>query len=137
MRDAAGEFDDLLTAADLTERVGDHLAVLTGDDLGQLTLPCVEQLAEVEQDLRALGQRRIPPRRERGGSRVDHRAGILHSGQRYLPRNGAGRRIRHRRRGVAAARVGLVVDPVGARVGSLSPSQFVYLLTKSVMVFSW
>ncbi len=28
MRDAAGEFDDFLAAADLAERVGDHLAVL-------------------------------------------------------------------------------------------------------------
>ena len=46
MRDTAGEFDDLLAAADLAERVGDHLAVLAGDDLGQLALALVEQLAE-------------------------------------------------------------------------------------------
>ncbi len=50
MRDTAGEFDDLLAAADLAEGVGDHLAVLAGDDLGQLTLALVEQLAELEQD---------------------------------------------------------------------------------------
>ena len=38
MWDAAGEFDDLLAAAHLAERVGDDLAVLAGDDLGQLLL---------------------------------------------------------------------------------------------------
>src|SRR6478609_3045955 len=38
MGDSAGEFDHFLAAADLTERVGDDLAMLAGDDLGQLTL---------------------------------------------------------------------------------------------------
>ena len=49
MWDAAGEFDDLLAAADLAERVGDHLAVLARDDPGQLALARVEQLAKSEQ----------------------------------------------------------------------------------------
>ena len=57
MRDAAGEFDDLLAATDLTQGVGDDLAVLAGDDLGKFLLARVEQFADVEQDLGALGQR--------------------------------------------------------------------------------
>ena len=68
--DAAGEFDDLLAAAHLTQRVGDDLAVLAGDDLGQLLLAGVEQFAEVEQDLRCAWPARCPatrgtPRRRR------------------------------------------------------------------------
>ena len=76
MRDAAGEFDDLLAAGDLAERVGDHLAVLGGDDLGQLLLAGVEQLAEVEQDLRCAWPARCRAtrgrRRRRSRSRRGH-----------------------------------------------------------------
>ena len=64
VRDAAGELHDLLAAADLAERVGEHLAVLGGDDRGELVLAGVQQLAEGEQHLRPLGQRGVPPRRE-------------------------------------------------------------------------
>ena len=96
MRDAAGELDDLLAAADLAEGVGDDLAVLAGDDLGQLTLAGVEQFAEVEQDLGALGQRGVPPRRERRRGGVDHRAGVLDAAQRDLTGDLTGRRVRHR-----------------------------------------
>ena len=81
MRDAAGELDDLLAAADLAERVGDDLAVLAGDDLGQLALALVEQLAEREQDLGAFGQRGVAPCGERRGGGVDHRAGVLDAGE--------------------------------------------------------
>jgi len=42
MRDATGELDDLLTAADLAEGVGEDLAVLGGDDRRQLLLPRVQ-----------------------------------------------------------------------------------------------
>ena len=38
VRDAAGELDDLLAAAHLAQRVGEHLAVLGGDDRRQLLL---------------------------------------------------------------------------------------------------
>ena len=36
MRDAGGELDVLEAARDLARRVGEHLAVLGGDDRGQL-----------------------------------------------------------------------------------------------------
>ena len=54
VRDAARELDDLLAARDLAECVRVHLAVLAGDDPGQLTpLAFVEQLAEPEDHLGA------------------------------------------------------------------------------------
>ena len=49
MGDATSELDHFLTTADLTERITDHLAVLGGDDLGQLALARVQQLTEGEQ----------------------------------------------------------------------------------------
>jgi hypothetical protein len=134
MRDAAGEFDDLLAAAHLTERVGDHLAVLAGDDLGQLTLAGVEQFAELKQDRSALGERGVAPRRKRRRRSVDHRARILDGGQRHLPGHLTGRRIRHRQRAATGAGVGLVVDPMR---NGFAHNHFLYFETYSVMVFSW
>src|SRR5690606_10734356 len=55
--DAAGQFDDLHAPGDLAEGVGVHLAVLGGDQLGDLVAVRVEQLAVLEQDRRAPGQR--------------------------------------------------------------------------------
>lgn len=61
VREAGGEFNNLKTTRDLAKRVGDDLAVLGGDDLCQLSLAFVEQLAEPEQNLLALCDRQIPP----------------------------------------------------------------------------
>ena len=71
VRDPAGELDHLLAAGHLAERVGEHLAVLGGDDRGQLVLAGVQQLPEREQDLGPPGQRGVPPLRERLGRRRD------------------------------------------------------------------
>ena len=57
VRDAAGELGDLEPAGDLAEGVVEDLAVLAGDQLGDALLVAVEQLAELEQHLRALGER--------------------------------------------------------------------------------
>ena len=51
MGDATGELDDFLTAATSPSGVGEDLAVLGGDDLGQLALAGVEQFPEGEQDV--------------------------------------------------------------------------------------
>ena len=118
MWDPAGELHHLLAPADFTERIGDHLAVLGGDDLGQLVLARVEQLTEVEQDRAALGQRGIPPRRKRRHRRINHRPRILHTGQRHLTSHLTGRRIRHRGGGGRGAGIQLVVDPMSDCVGS-------------------
>ena len=61
VRDAAGELDDLEAARHLTERVGEDLAVLGGDERGHVLLLGVEQLAEGEEDLGALGEGGVPP----------------------------------------------------------------------------
>jgi hypothetical protein len=113
MRYPAGELDNLLTAADFAERVGDDLAVLAGDDLGQLLLARVEQFPEGEHDRGAFGQRGVAPRGKRGGSRVNDRAGIAHTAQRDLTGDLAGRRVGHRRRRTGVPGEGVVVDPVG------------------------
>ena len=68
--DAARELHHLLAAGDLAERVGVDLAVLGGDEGGELVLAGVEQLAEVEDDLGAPGDGRpAPSRRPRRGQR--------------------------------------------------------------------
>ena len=63
--DAAGELDHLETARDLAARVVEHLAVLGGDDAGELVEVLGDQLAETEHHPRALDDRRLAPLRER------------------------------------------------------------------------
>src|SRR5689334_13571822 len=134
MWNAAGEVDDFLAAADLAEGVGDDLAVLAGDDLRELALAGVEQLAEGEEYLGALGQGGVTPGREGRGGGVDHRAGVGDAAEGDLAgdltRGGVGDRC-----GLGArSGEGLVVQPMadGGHVGS----HFLYLETKSVMVAS-
>ncbi len=84
VRDAAGELGDLEAAGHLAERVGEDLAVLGGDEGGDVLLALVEQLAEREEDLGALGQRDVAPllasrpawpwRRPRRRARLDARS---------------------------------------------------------------
>ena len=62
VRDAAGELDDLQAALHLAARVVEGLAVLAGDDAGEVVAPRGQQLAVGEEDGGAL--------RERGGAPV-------------------------------------------------------------------
>ncbi len=75
VRYAARELDHLEAAGHLAQCVGQDLAVLGGDDRGELPPPLVEQLAEGEQDLGPPGQRRGAPVGE-GRPRRLHR--LLH-----------------------------------------------------------
>ncbi len=93
VRDAAGELDDLEAAGDLAERVGEHLAVLGGDDRGQLALALVEQLAEAEQHLGALGQRGGAPARERRARGGDRRVDVVRGREGDPLGHRAGRRV--------------------------------------------
>jgi hypothetical protein len=68
----------------LAERVGQHLAVLVGDQLCQLLRVSVHQLAEREQDLRASADRGLGPGGERLLSRSHRRNRILGVGQQHL-----------------------------------------------------
>ena len=79
--DAAGELDVLEAAGHLAEGVGQHLAVLGGEEGGDLLAVGVDQLAEVEHHLRAARQRRGPPRRERGGGGGDGGVDLLDRGE--------------------------------------------------------
>ena len=86
MRDAAGELDDLEAAGDLAERVGDDLAVLGGEDRGELVLAGVEDLAEREQHLLALAQRRVGPAGECGLGGLHGDVDVGRRGEAHLAR---------------------------------------------------
>ncbi|GAF49306.1 hypothetical protein RW1_075_00110 [Rhodococcus wratislaviensis NBRC 100605] len=109
---AAGEFDDFLAAGDLTECVGDDLAVLGGDDLRQLALAGVEQFPELEHDGGTLGEGGVAPGGERGRGGVDDGAGVLDAGQGDLTRHGTSRRVGDRGRVAARTGESLAVGPV-------------------------
>ena len=64
-RDAAGELDHLEAALHLSHRVREHLAVLVGEDARDLLAAIMDELADAEEDLRALRQRRRAPGGER------------------------------------------------------------------------
>ena len=61
VRDAARELEVLEATRDLTERVRRHLAVLRGEVGRQLVTALVDQVADLEQDVGALAQRRGTP----------------------------------------------------------------------------
>ena len=61
LRDAARELDALQRALHLAARVGQRLAVLRGDDGGQLGLVADDRLPHGEQHMGALADRRVAP----------------------------------------------------------------------------
>ena len=60
-RDTACEFDVLNAAGELTSCIARHLAMLDRDELGDLCAVLVDELAELEHDLGALGERGEAP----------------------------------------------------------------------------
>src|SRR5262249_14692351 len=112
VRDAAGELDDLEAAVHLAEGVARHLAVLAGDERGDVPLVFLDELAEGKEDPRALRQRRGSPglrRLARGRHRGVHvgRRGERHA-RRALARGG----IEHVARALARALHRLATDPM-------------------------
>jgi hypothetical protein len=93
-------------------RVGQHLAVLAGEDRGDVLLPAIDQLPEREQDLGALGERGALPARGgglgRGHRLIDHRR----RRQRDARLDLAGRGVEHVAEALGGPLVGLPVDPV-------------------------
>ena len=77
VRQAAGELDHLESAADLAHRVRQHFAVLARQDLGEVALAALDELAEGEEDARPGSERRPAPRScgvgRRGDRRIDRR----------------------------------------------------------------
>ena len=65
VRDAAGELEVLEAARDLAQRVGRDLAVLGGQQRGEVAAMGVDEVPDPEQDLGALRERGRAPGRER------------------------------------------------------------------------
>lgn len=105
VREAGGQFHDFLAAGDFPEGIGDHFAVLGGDDLREFALAFIQQFPEAEDDLLALGDGHVAPRREslvrRGDGRLDV-LGIAKVDQLGFPAKGGiedgGRAVSGRRR---------------------------------------
>ena len=112
VRHAARELDDLEPAGHLAQRVGAHLAVLGGDDRGELGLAGVEELAEREQDGRTPGQRRRAPAPAGLGRSLDCRVDHGTRRERDLPRHLAGGRVVHVADASRVGGPGTAVDPV-------------------------
>ena len=112
MRDPAGELDHLEPAGDLAHRVGEHLAVLGREDAGDLLTTFVQELADVEHQLRALGERGGAPRWEGGLGGRNGGADLLHRREVDLAGLLAERGVVDRARPAGRARDGLAADPV-------------------------
>ncbi|MDT4820639.1 hypothetical protein FQZ97_537850 [compost metagenome] len=117
LRRAAGEFDDLDSAGDFALGVGEHLAVLRGDQPGQFVAMLVEQGQEAIQDARAAQRRQVAPGRERGPGRGNGRVHIGVAGQLHLAGDDAGGRIVDRQLLAAGGLHGSAGNPVQDRMG--------------------
>ena len=113
LRHPARELHDLEPARDLAHRVAQHLAVLGGDDRRELLGALIEQVAEPEEDPRALRERRRAPRRERGARGVDRGVDLGRRRERDLLGHPAGRGIEHIASPLRRSVDELAVDPVG------------------------
>jgi hypothetical protein len=110
--DAAGELHDLLAAGDLAQRIAVDLAVLGGDEVGQLALARVEELAEGEHDPGTSGEGGLGPGVCGLLGRGDHGLGIFGAGEGYPPGDLAGGGVGHVSPLVGGALEGCAVDPV-------------------------
>ena len=81
---AAGELDDLQAAGHFTHGIGEHLAMLTGDQPRQLVGVILDQGLELEQDTRAL-ERRDPGSGGEGVIGDAHRLAGLGDDERHRP----------------------------------------------------
>ena len=111
VRDAAGELDHFLAAGHLAQGIVQDLAVLGGDDRGELVLAGVQQLAESEEDLGAAGQGRVTPGRESGLRGGNGGVAVLGAGQGHLGGDFSGGGVGDGR-GALADRDVAAVDPV-------------------------
>ena len=111
-RDAACELDHLEAALHLAHRVRQHLAVLVGEDARDVLAAVVDELADAEEDLGALRQRRRAPRGERRGSSSDGSVDLLDGGERDLLRLLAGGRVVDGARAPGRPRHARAADPV-------------------------
>ena len=112
LRDAAGELDVLETAGDLAHRIREHLAVLGGDERGDLLAVRVDQLAESEHHLGTLRQRRRAPCRERCPRRGDRGVDLVDGCEIHDAGLFTRRRVEHRRAVAGRRRDDPAIDPM-------------------------
>src|SRR6185369_6419702 len=113
VRDAAGEFDDLEAALHLAARVRQHLAVLAHDAPGELLDVLGDELAELEQDRRALPQRGPAPRDRRFLGDGDGAIDVGNRGEANPPGRRAGGRVVYRTPTLGVALEWFAANPVG------------------------
>jgi len=90
MRNAAGEFHYFQTAGDFALRIRQDLAMLGGDDRGQIACVAFQQFLELEHHPRAIQRRGVGPGRECGGGGIDGGADIIGRCQRHASGDLAG-----------------------------------------------
>ena len=103
-------------ALHLAHRIGGDLAVLEREQLRELAGVLVDELAEREQDLRALRERRVAPALRRLPRRLDRFVDERRRRERDARGDLAGRGVEHVARALGGATVELAVDPVTDRL---------------------
>ena len=136
--DTARELDHLLAAADLPERVRQHLAVLRADRRSQVVLAAFQRLAEREQDAHPVRAGCHAIRRTRDGRSAPRRRSPPHpralrapgprpsTGRRHPPRETPARPTTCRRSSAApcASQSPFASQPAGPRSGRLVEPAF-------------
>ncbi len=109
---AARELHDLEAAGDLAEGVGVHLAVLAGDDRGELVLAGLQQLAEAEHHPGPGGDRDLPPGVGGPAGGGDHGVRVGLVGEHHPPGDLPGGRIGHVEGPIRRSRPLSTIEPV-------------------------
>ena len=81
VRDAAGELEVLEAARDLAQGVGRDLAVLGGQQRGDLLAVLIDEVADAEHDLRPLRKGRRAPRGKAAGGGGHGRVDLFGRGE--------------------------------------------------------
>ena len=111
-RDPAAELDHLEPARHLAHRVGEHLAVLGGEQPREVLAVRVEELADPEEQLGAPAERERAPGGERLLRGLDGEVDLLDGAKSTAPVLHARRRVVDRADSARAALVALAADPV-------------------------
>jgi hypothetical protein len=123
LRDAAGEFDDLQPALHFAQRIGQGLAVLGGDQRGDVPGVLLHQIAEGEHHPGAALRRRRAPFDKCSLRRCHGAIDVGAFGQRHRARDAAMRRGEHLAATGAAPGVCLAADPVDDEIGGIDEFQ--------------
>jgi hypothetical protein len=110
--DAARELDDLHASGDLAQCVREDLAVLGREDLGELVLALVQQLAEREHDRLALRDGGVAPLRPRPARDADRVIHVCRRGEPHVLLHGAERGVEDLSGAVGCSGPRCAVDPV-------------------------